>query len=156
MAVVTKKSTVFGALVASGGYQAPNSASAKGLPMRIAGRVSNEATDQTGSKYLLCEVPSSAIMLPESAIRTTAWGFAQAVVGVEGAPDGLLDVTRATGGATGNNPITIFTPNWNVPIWQQMGLASDPLKPVQIWVVAEADATGAGTIDFDLQFANHV
>lgn len=148
MAIRKVLSTVYGILALG--------SSAHGHIQRIAGTVSCEATDETGSMYLLCTVPASAIMLPESAIKTTAWGFAQAVIGVEGDTDALLDVTKATGGATGNNPITIFGANWNVPIWQQLGMTEDPGNSVDIYVFTEADATIAGQIDFDLQFANHV
>lgn len=149
------KSDIFGSTGASG-YTSPNSASRNGRINRVAGTVACAADALTGSTYLLASVPSSAIMLPESAIMTTAWGFAQAVVGTLGVTDGLLDVTKATGGASGNNPITIFGAKWNVPVWQQFGLAADPGIPLDILAIAQADATGAGSIKFDLVFANHI
>ncbi|HGG04229.1 MAG TPA: hypothetical protein ENK28_02130 [Aliiroseovarius sp.] len=154
MAIVNKKSTIYGSNAT--GYTAPNSASRAGLITRVAGTVSNEATDNAKSTYVLCDVPASAILLPESAIKTTGWGFAQAIVGVAAATTALLNVTKATGGATGNKPITIFGSNWNKPIWQQLGLADDPKVPLTLIVSTIADATGAGQIDFDLVFANHV
>jgi len=154
MAIVTKKSSVYGSNAA--GYTAPNSSSRAGRITRVAGTVTCAATDNAKSTYLVCDVPSSAILLPESAIKTTGWGFAQAIVGVAAAATGLLNVTKATGGATGNKPITIFGAKWNKPIWQQLGLAEDPKMPLTLIVSTTTDATGAGQIDFDLVFANHV
>lgn len=148
-------SSVFGQVV--GGVFVPASgASAQGLITRVTGTVANLATDLQGSEYHLLNVPASAIMLPGSAIKTTGWGFAQAVIGIDGDTDALLDVTKATGGASGNTPIALFGALWNKPIWQQLGMAEAPGNFITLKVFTEADATIAGQIDFDLQFANHV
>ncbi|MES2667925.1 MAG: hypothetical protein V4712_17710 [Pseudomonadota bacterium] len=153
MAIVNLKSTVFG-VTGVAGYTAPNGSARDGRIHRVAGRISNGAGDSNLSKYLICELPWSAILLPPTAFMTTAWGFAQAVIGTDEDSDGLLDVARATGGATGNVPITIFGAKWNLPFWGQMGLASAPLKGfAKLYAVAEADATGAGTLDFDIHYA---
>lgn len=155
MAIRQVLSSAFGQLVA--GVLVPaRGASALGLITRMAGTVTCLDTDEAGSEYTLVTIPSSAILLPTSAIRTTGWGFAQATIGVDGDTDALLDVTRATGGATGNTPITIFGANWNKPIWQQLGMAEDPGNPIVLKAFTTADATVAGQIDFDLQIANHV
>ncbi|MDW3181772.1 hypothetical protein [Roseobacter sp.] len=148
-------SSFYGQLVA-GVFVPSRGASSLGQITRVAGTVSGLSSDLQGSEYHLLDVPSSAIMLPTSAIRTTAWSFAQAVIGVDGDTDALLDVAKATGGATGNTPITIFGAIWNKPIWQQLGMAADPGNPITLKVFTEADATVDGQIDFDLQFANHV
>jgi len=154
MAIVNKKSSVYGTNAT--GYTAPNSSSRAGRITRIVGSVSCEATDNAKSTYVVCDVASSAILLPESAIKTTGWGFAQAIVGVATATTGLLNVSKATGGASGNKPVTIFGAKWNKPIWEQLGLSADPNKPLTLIISTIADATGAGAIDFDLVFANHV
>jgi hypothetical protein len=155
MAIRKVLSTFYGQLVAGVWLPATGAASA-GKITRVTGTVECLATDEAGSEYKLMDVPSSAIMLPESAIKTTAWGFAQAVIGVDGDTDALLDVTKATGGASGNNPVDLFDAKWGKPIWQQLGMAEDPGNPITLKVFTEADATVAGQIDFDLQFANHV
>ncbi|WP_226779014.1 hypothetical protein [Oceaniglobus trochenteri] len=155
MPIVKQKSSIFGT-TGEAGYTSPNSSSRNGRINRVVGTVTCAATDLQGSEYLVAQVPSSAIMLPESAIRTTAWGFAQAVIGVKGDTDALLDVAKATGGATGNKPITIFGSLWNKPLWQQLGMAADPGHAIDLIVFTEGDATAAGTLEFDLSFANHV
>lgn len=155
MAIEKLQSSVFGAIAALG-YVGADGASANGRINRVAGTVANAVDASQGSEYHLCSVPASAILLPESAIKTTGWGFAQAVIGVAGATDALLDVAKATGGATGNKPITIFGANWNKQIWEQLGLAEDPGEMIDLVVFTEGDATIAGQIDFDLVFANHV
>lgn len=156
MAVENLKSTIFGATVA-GDYVAPDSAARDGHIRRIAGRVSNSAGANTGSKYLLCELPWSCILLSQTAFRTDNWGFAQAVIGTDEDPDGLLDAAKGAS-ATGQLPITIFGAKWNKPFWAQMGLAAMPAKGAfaRLYAVAEADATGAGTLDFDIQFADYI
>ena len=155
MAIEFKQSSIFGS-TGTTGYTAPNGSSRNGRINRVAGIVANSLTALTGSRYLICQIPSSAIMLPESAIKTTGWGFAQATIGTPDLLTGLLDVAKATGGTTGNKPITIFGATWNKPIWQQLGLAADPGHPVDLVVSTATDATVAGQIDFDLVFANHI
>lgn len=155
MAIRKVQSSAYGQLV-NGVLVPARGASALGLITRMAGTVACLATDETGSEFSLVTVPASAILLPASAIKTTAWGFAQAVIGVDGDTTALLNVTKATGGATGNTPITLFDANWNKPIWQQLGMAEDPANPITLKVFTVADATIDGQIDFDLQFANHV
>ena len=156
MAIRTVKSTVCGATSATGVFTPDSGASALGQIMRIAGTVSALSTDNAGSQYHLCDLPASCILLPESAIQTTGWAFAQAVVGADGFTDQLLDVTRATGGATGNTPITAFGAKWNVPIWQQLGMTAAPLDFITLKAFAEADATTDGDLHFALLVANHV
>ncbi len=156
MAIVKVKSTVYGSTDAQGVFTSASGASALGHILRVCGTVNCLATDESGSEYTLLDIPASAVMLPESAIKTTGWGFAQAVIGIDDDTDALLDVTKATGGATGNNPITIFDAKWNMPIWAQLGMAEAPLNFITLKVFTAADATGDGQIDFDLLFANHV
>lgn len=155
MAIVKLKSTVFG-VTGVAGYTPPDSAARNGLIHRIAGRVTNAATDNTGSTYTLCEVPWSAILLHDSTLRTDAWGFAQAVVGTPEDPDGLYDAAKGSS-ATGVAVFAAYGAKWNLPLWQQAGLAAMPKTGLaRIQFVAEADAAGAGTADFDLRFALHL
>lgn len=158
MAITTdKKSTVFGTFDAAGLYNAPDLAQANGHIHAVAGRASNNITNSNGSKYLLAELPWDVILQPDSAIMTTAWGFAQAVIGVDEATTGLLNVLKATGGATGNLPITIFGAKWNKPLWAQLGLAARPASNVaKLYAYAIADATIGGDLDFMLKYANYL
>jgi hypothetical protein len=154
MAIVKLKSTIFG--TTADGYTAPNGAQRDGQFHRAAGRVTNGAADNTGSTYLIAELPWSAIILHESLVRTDNWGFAQAVIGTPEDPDGLYDAAKGAS-ATGVALFAAFSAKWNLPLWQQLGLAAMPLKgPAQLMFVAEADAAGAGTADFDIRWVNHV
>lgn len=158
MAITTdKKSTIYGTYDAQGIYAAPSLVSAAGKMRRAAGRTSNNITNNLGSKYLLIELPWDVSLLKDSAIMTTAWGFAQAVIGVDELNTGLLNVARATGGATGNLPITIFGSKWNKPLWQQLGLAARPASNVaKIYAYAIADATVGGDLDFMFEYATYL
>ncbi len=155
MAIVKNYSTVFGAS-ADGIRQVPNSASRHGRVMVVAGKVTCLATDNLGSIYLLAPIPSSAIILPATLIKGDAWGFAQFVVGIEGAVDQLLDITTVSALTAGDPILAAFDAKWNKPVWEQAGLAADPMTPLNLMLTAEADATGAGQVDFDLHIANHV
>lgn len=155
MAIVKLKSTIFGALV-NGAYVPPDGAQRDGHFHRLAGRVTNGATDNTGSTYLIAEIPWAAILLHDSTIRTDAWGFAQAVVGTPEDPDGLYDAAKGAS-ATGVSLFAAYAAKWNQPLWKQIGLSAMPTTPVaQLMFVAEADAAGAGTADFDIRYALHL
>lgn len=158
MPVENRRSTVFGISgPGPNGYTPPFAAAAMGKLHRVAGRATALLADNTNSRYLLCQLPSTCILLQESAIRTDLWAFAQAVIGTIGFQTGLLNVARATGGATGNLPVTIFGARWNQPLWQALGMAAPPTNPViDLIAFAIADATVLGTLDFDLRYVNHI
>jgi hypothetical protein len=149
------KADTFG--VTGAAYVPPFASARDGRIHRTAGRVSALAADNTGSRFLIAQIPTSAIILPQSFIRTDLWAFAQAVIGTIAVPTGLLNVARATGGATGNALVTIFGAKWAQPAWQQAGLAAAPVGVpfLDIFAHAIADATVLGTIDFDIWYANH-
>ncbi|MES2667455.1 MAG: hypothetical protein V4712_15255 [Pseudomonadota bacterium] len=150
------KSDIYGSS-AVGAYAAPFASARDGKLHRVSGRVSCLITDNTGSRFLLCQIPTSAIILSNSFIRTDNWGFAQAVVGTIGLTTGLLNVAKATGAAVGNQLVTMFGAKQNQPAWQQAGLAAAPVMApfLDIFAFGIADATVAGTMDFDITYANH-
>lgn len=155
MAVVNNKSTVFG-ITGVAGYAAPAGASRDGKLHRVTGSVANLISDNTGSKYLLCEIPWSAIIHPTTAFRTDGWGFAQAVIGTDEATTGLLNAAKGVS-AAGQNPITIFDAKWGKPLWQQLGLPAMPTSgPAKLYARGIADATVAGTLSFDISYSNHL
>jgi hypothetical protein len=155
MAIRNVKSTVFGLTGAT--YTPPNAAARDGKVHHISGTVANIVGDNTGSRYHLFTLPATAIILPQSLIRTDAWGFAQAVVGTVGFTTGLLNVARATGGAGGNALATVFAADWNSPLWEQLGMSAPPTQNmIDIEAFTIADATGAGTLSFDIWFADHM
>ena len=156
MAIRTVKSSVFGSTDANGRFTPDLGSSALGQLMRISGTVTNLASDNQGSVYHLCDLPVSCILLPETRIKVTGWGFAQAVVGVAGYTDQLLDVAVSGAAANGNAPITIFGAKWNKPIWQQLGMPAAPQNFVTLAVFTEGDATADGQIDFSISTANHI
>lgn len=155
MAKVSLKSTIFGSTGVSG-YTEPSAASRDGHLHVVAGRVTNASTDSSGSKYLLAEIPWNAILSPRCAFLTKDWGFAQAVIGVEEDPDILIDAVKGSA-AGGILPVTIFGSLWNKPLWQALGLSAMPVGgPAKLSAVAEADAAGAGTLDFHIEYALHL
>ncbi|GAB1361824.1 hypothetical protein MASR1M32_10600 [Rhodobacter sp.] len=80
----------------------------------------------------------------------------EAVVGTPEDPDGLYDAAKGAS-ATGVVLFDPFTTKWNKPLWEQLGLAAMPKTGVaRLMFVAEADAAGAGTADFDIRWVNHI
>lgn len=155
MAIRNVKSSVFGLSGAT--YTPPNAAARDGKVRHIAGTVANLLADNSGSRYHLFTLPATAIILPQSLIRTDNWGFAQAIVGCVGFTTGLLNVAKATGGAGGNALATIFASKWAQPLWQQLGMAAAPAQSmIDIEAFTIADATVAGTLSFDIWFADHM
>lgn len=152
MAQVKIKSSVFGAIVA-GLYTDPNSTSRDGGIHRVQGTVSNAADDSAGSRYLLVQIPTSAILLPETKFDTESWGFAACQLGIDEDPDALY---TGAPGASDVAPIAQWGAKWNVPVWQQLGLTSDPLKTIDLVSIAAANATGAGSLKFDIVYANYL
>lgn len=156
MAIVEVKSSIFGA-VSGGAYVPPNASSRDGKEHIIQGSVANGANNSSGSKYLLCSLPWSAILLPETAFRTDGWGFAQVQIGPVEAPTGLLNAAKGVS-TTGQTPVVIFGANWNEPLWQACGLAAMPVDNgyADLWATTIAGATGAGAMQFMIRYVNHV
>lgn len=155
MAIRNVKSTIFG--LAGTTYTPPSGSARDGKMHHISGTVANLAADNSGSRYHLFTLPSTAIILSQSLIRTDAWGFAQAVVGAVGFTTGLLNVAKATGGAGGNALATIFAAKWNQPLWQQLGMAAPPKQAmIDIEAFTIANATVDGTLSFDIWYADHM
>lgn len=112
------------------------------------GTVANAATDNTGSKYLLCKVPSDAILDERTALQVQNWGFAQVQIGTVSAATAILDVTKAA--ANVQNPVAFGDANHGKRLWERLGLAADPGGEIGIYAHAAANATGAGSLKFTI------
>lgn len=156
MAIVSRKSNFYGSVGVSG-YTEPNAAARDGHLHVLQGRVYNSLTDSSGSKYLLCDIPWNAILLPRCAFYTKDWGFAQAVIGTEEVPNGLLDAARGVASA-GQLPISIFSgTKWAKQLWELVGLTALPnTGPAKLYATAAADADVAGNLAFSIEYALHL
>ena len=73
------------------------------------------------------------------------------VIGTIDDTDALLDVARSA--ATTQSPITRFGTGHGKPLWELLGLAARPSDNiVTLYAHAEATATAAGTMPFQIDY----
>lgn len=140
MAVVTGKSDLFGADA--------DPARAKGRPVVTAFSVANAASDSNGSKYLLCRLPSYAVLDALTTIKADTWGFATVNIGTGSNTTALF--TAAKNAA--HVPITRNGTAHGLPLWQMLGLAADPGGEIELYAHASADAAAAGTMKGEIHW----
>lgn len=148
MAVETGKSDLIRDYLAGEG--APDPMRLKGRRFIATGTVANGAADSNLSMYHLIDLPSDCILDEDTAFDVENWGFAQVVIGTQTDTDALLDVARSA--ATTQRPIAFGDTNHGKELWEVLGLAADPGGEIGIWVHAEANATGAGSMPFQFSY----
>lgn len=125
---------------------------ARGRLRKVTGTVSNASTDNAGSKYKLCALPSYAILDHNTNFKVSGWGFATVQIGTRTAATALLNVARSA--ATNQLPNTMGDANHGKPLWQQLGLAADPGGDIELWATGPADATTAGSMPFSIYYTD--
>lgn len=141
MAVVNGKSDLFAGDV--------DPARARGRPIVIQSSVVNASTDNTGSTYLLCRLPSAAILTSATTFKADGWGFAVTSIGTLTDVDALFTANKNAAHA----PITRnAAASHGKPLWQLLGLASDPGGEIALYAHAVADAAGAGSMSFEIHY----
>lgn len=146
MAVVTGASDLF----PTDPLDQPMPTRRAGVRRAVISSVANAGTDSNGSMYKLASLPSHVILAPGTLFDVEAWGFAQVVIGTKDDTDALLDVARSA--ATTQSPIAWGDANHGLELWQVLGLASDPGGDIDLYAHAEADATGAGSMPFVIEY----
>lgn len=113
------------------------------------GKVTNAATDSSGSKYKLVSLPSDCIVTPNTKFFATSWGFAALRVGT------FSDVAALASAAAGVT-VTPLTEGADAShgkeLWQLLGLAADPGGMIDLYAHAIANATGAGSMNFTIEY----
>lgn len=117
---------------------------ARGRPIVAKFTVTNLSTDNSGSKYLLAELPSDCTLDIGTAFKVDGWGFATIRIGTKTDNDALVDVARSA--AAQHVPLANGDAKDGKQLWEQLGLAADPGGTIGIWAHGVADATGAGTM----------
>jgi len=129
---------------------APDPQQARGRIVVAVGTVANLASDSDTSMYHLADIPSIAILLPDTFFDVTNDGFAQIVIGTKSDTDALVDQTKATENVV--SPIAQGDANHGAQLWEALGLAEDPGGNISLWKHAEADAAGAGSTKFAIWY----
>jgi len=109
--------------------------------------------DSANSTALMAIVPSKAIMLPESKIYHSAiTGLNDLDFGDATNPDGLVDgISCVSAGSDSAIKAVAFT-DYDKPLWELLGMASDPGGDIELFVTLNAAATTGGTIAVDLRY----
>ncbi|AUC52296.1 hypothetical protein CDO87_03425 [Sagittula sp. P11] len=128
----------------------PDPVAAKGRLITATGTVENAATDSNLSKWELVRLPSICLLHPLTFFNVTNWGFAQIVIGSEDDTDALVDQTKATENVV--TPIAQGGAMHGLALWTILGLASDPGGQLSLYAHAEAAATGAGSMQFQVVY----
>lgn len=141
MPVVNGKSNLFAGDV--------DPARARGRPIVTQFTVTNAGTDSAGSKYLLCRLPSAAILTASTTFKADGWGFAVTSIGTASDVDALFQANKNAA----HSPITRnAAASHGVPLWQLLGLSADPGGEIELYAHAIADAAGAGTMNGEIHY----
>lgn len=125
----------------------PDPAKARGVLHVIAGVMTNLADDDSGSTFLLCSVPVNCILDSNTKFSTAAAGYATIRVGTRANPVALFTAARAAI----ISPLTMGGAHHGLAAWQQLGFAAQPEGAmIDLMFTAAANATGAGTMPFEI------
>lgn len=128
----------------------PDPVQARGRQIAATGTVANAAADSSGSMYHLCDLPCDVILMPGTFFDVENWGFAQVVIGTRTDTDALVDQTLATEDIV--TPIGQGDANHGKRLWEVLGLSESPRAPISLYAHAEANATGAGSMLFQIVY----
>lgn len=151
MAVVNLKSNLFRDQQAGGAV--PDALQVKGIVRRAVGSIANAAADSNTSTYKLISLPSYVILGVGTYFYNENWGFAVTQVGVAGDGDALF--TKTTAATTFEAPVSAVEQASGVRLWELLGLAEDPNDMIDLIVTAAADAAGAGTMTFVIEWIDN-
>ncbi|MEO1637774.1 MAG: hypothetical protein AAFU41_00835 [Pseudomonadota bacterium] len=131
----------------------PDPVQARGRAVYATGTITNAADDENTSMYHLIDIPSDAILLPDTFFDVTNDGFAQIVIGTKSDTDALVDQTKATGNIV--TPVAQGGASHGLRLWQVLGMAENPGGNIALYKHAEANATAAGSTKFQIVYLYH-
>jgi hypothetical protein len=127
----------------------PDPARARGVLHVIAGTMTNLADDDSGSTFLLCTIPANAILDSNTRFSSATAGYAQIRIGTRANPVALLNAARAAV----LSPVAFGGAMHGLAVWQQLGMAAQPdTAMIDLMFTANANATGAGTMPFEVWY----
>lgn len=148
MAVVSGKSNLIADYLSGAAGLDPEFS--RGRPIMAQGSVSNASTDSNLSKYHLADIPSHAVLGDRTAFDVENWGFAAIRIGTADDVDALASVLKSAGNTV--SPIAFGDANHGKALWEVVGLAADPGGVISIYAHAIANATGAGSMPFRIEY----
>lgn len=151
MPIVTVKSDLYRAEQIGGAV--PDARKVRGVRRSAFGRIVNAATDSSGSVYKLIRLHSDVILGRNTLFHNESLGFATTRVGIVGSLAALF--TKTTSASTTESPVTAIEEAAGTRLWQHLGLSANPNAEIELVFGAAADATGAGSMNFCLEWIDN-
>lgn len=126
----------------------------RGRPVVVTFTATNLTDDDSGSTFVLCDIPADAIIDRATSFFVTNWGYATINIGVLGALTALVNGGLRTANII--NPITIGDARHGLPAWQQLGLAAAPAdNNIRLICSTVANPTVAGNLRGEVVYRHH-
>ena len=126
-------------------------ARARGRAVVVCGTLTCEATDSATSKHSICFIPADAILDARTSFVAGSWGHATTQIGTRSSATALVNAAKAT-----HTPIAVGDAKHGQPAWQQLGLSAAPdNNQIELVCTGPANATGAGTMPFEIWYRHH-
>lgn len=135
---------------ALGGAAHPDPHAVAGTVRVATGTVANAADDLSGSTFRLVDLPSGCYLHPDTFFDVENWGFAAIRIGTKDDVDALVSQLKSAENVV--TPVAAGDANHGVPLWQVLGLSEDPGGYIPLYAHAIADATGAGSMPFQVHY----
>lgn len=155
MAVVTKYTA---AVMDPTTLLPPKGIAADAVTRRKRGSISVANGDSATSVFHICDIPSDAVILPDSTLYHTAVsGLTDLDIGFSepaaAAADNLADGLNVSSAGTKSVVASVAVADLHKPAWQIAGFTTQP-SPRQLRLIAtmKADAGAAGTLHFDIGY----
>ena len=159
MAVVTRYGQAYPQFNAGTGYQTPDSRYSRATVKSLLFNIAAVNGDSIGSVYRLGRLPSNAILLGQDNIAYSAAiaGLTSVSVGLDNllgttAPAALVSAANWSAGGQFSLVSAIAAANYTNPIWQILGLASDPGQQIDVTLTLGAALTASGAITGNFQY----
>lgn len=146
MAVEKVKSDLYRNQLTGGAI--PQAQKAHGRIHAVTGTVTHDAAASSGSTYKLGEVPSGAMVHPDTIFQADGWKFTDLRIGTLTDVPALVSVAVAA--ATTQSPVAALDANHGKAWWEVLGIAADPGGMIAIYAHAIGAASAAGSMKFNL------
>lgn len=148
MAIVEGRSDLIGNYIA--GVATPDPEQARARIVMMNGTLTHAATDSDESKWLLAELPSTCILGDRTVFKVDGLGLATVNIGTHDDIDALITIAKSSGNEV--KPIVFGDSNHAKRLWEVLGLSKDPGGMIGLYLHASANATGAGTMPFRIEY----
>ncbi len=120
----------------------------RGRTYTATGTITHAADALNTSKYLLARIPSHALIHEDTRFDVENYSFAAVRIGTHDDVDALVSVLQSAGNTV--QPVTFGDANHGKELWEILGLAANPGGDIALYAHAIADATGAGSMPFQI------